>query len=552
MTMNNNKPKGRELMRQVFGSDQDFEWYPTTDAMLDIIKQDMESDSGSILDCGAGDGRALRYLTEGKKYAIEKSRPLLDSMDKDIFIVGTDFYEQTLIDKKVNTVFCNPPYSEYKQWAAKIIREANANTLYMIIPRRWKTDPDINEAIELRKAKFSVLASTDFLDAEREARAKVDIVKIALSSSCRHGVNPTVDPFTIWFDGYFDIQVGKTSTSDYEQSLQAKKSMEARLAGELVSGRDYIQVLQELYQHDMSELTGLYQSLSNVNPDILSELDVNLLSLMEGLRLKIVNLKDRYWNEFFNGFSQITDKLTVSKRQHIFDTLSRHTSIDFSVSNAYAVAIWVIKNANQYFDDQLIDTFELLVSKANVVNYKSNKRVFDDNQWRWHRDKVQHTQFGLELRIVAERLGGIESGPSWARTRHDNGLSSRASDVLNDLRVIADNLGFSVGDYPDTCGYTWESNRLVEFWCKDKWTRQEVVLMAVRAFKNGNLHIKFNQKFMRCFNVEFGRLKGWLKSPSEAASELNLTEEDAMTAFKTNTEAAILPSKLKLLANYST
>ena len=55
-------------------TDSDFEWYPTTTEILNIIKNDIDhliderylESQPSILDCGAGDGRSLMYLTAGK------------------------------------------------------------------------------------------------------------------------------------------------------------------------------------------------------------------------------------------------------------------------------------------------------------------------------------------------------------------------------------------------------------------------------------------------------------------------------------------------------
>ena len=72
---------------------EDFEWYPTTDKMLSIVARDIKKMSDrryhrgyhSILDIGAGDGRALEKLQQlcksderwesiyFDKFAIEKS-----------------------------------------------------------------------------------------------------------------------------------------------------------------------------------------------------------------------------------------------------------------------------------------------------------------------------------------------------------------------------------------------------------------------------------------------------------------------------------------------
>ena len=83
-------------------TDSDFQWYPTTTEILNIIKNDIDhliderylESQPSILDCGAGDGRSLMHLTAGKKYAIEKATPLISAMDVEIFVIGADFHQK--------------------------------------------------------------------------------------------------------------------------------------------------------------------------------------------------------------------------------------------------------------------------------------------------------------------------------------------------------------------------------------------------------------------------------------------------------------------------
>lgn len=57
--------------------------------------------------------------------------------------------------------------------------------------------------------------------------------------------------------------------------------------------------------------------------------------------------------------------------------------------------------------------------------------------------------------------------------------------------------------------------------------------MEIRAFLNGNLHIKFNQQFMLALNVEVGRLLGWSHTAQEAAHDLNEEVNEIMGYFKT-------------------
>ena len=73
--------KSQRNIHQIKENNQDFEWYPTTDEILEIIHRDINKQNtynkeeycGSILDIGAGNGKALNKLTTGNKYAIEKS-----------------------------------------------------------------------------------------------------------------------------------------------------------------------------------------------------------------------------------------------------------------------------------------------------------------------------------------------------------------------------------------------------------------------------------------------------------------------------------------------
>ena len=196
-----------QLVNILKDNNEDFEYYPTTNEILDIIKPNLE-EYCSILDCGAGNGSTLNKLTEGKKYGIEKSEILVKEMPPEIFIVGCDFHQNVLIDKKVDVIFCNPPYSEYVEWAVKIINEANAKEIYLVIPERWKNKPEIQQAIKDREAKFEIIGNTDFLEADRPARAIVDIIKVSLQVKGRgyynkHTVGPDVDPFNLWCEKTF-------------------------------------------------------------------------------------------------------------------------------------------------------------------------------------------------------------------------------------------------------------------------------------------------------------------------------------------------------------
>jgi len=536
------KASTRQLVSVLKEQDQDFEWYPTTPEIIDCVKADYAEvfvhESPSILDCGAGDGRVLKALTDGRKYAIEKARPLLDALDKEIFVVGTEFYQQTLIDKKVDLVFSNPPYSDYDYWAAKILREANAGYVYLILPARWEASEEIQAAIKLREIDYEVIGETDFFDAERQARAVVHIIRLRLTFRGRYSTTrPKVDPFYLWFNDNFHIDIANEEPSKFDLERFHKSSLNERVQQALVKGDGIVSVLENLYQADLEKLITTYQSFCDIDPTLLRELDVNLEGVRGALASKIDNLKDRYWHELFNNLCTITDKLTAASRKAMLATLTAHTHVDFSSSNAHAIICWVVKNANEYFDSQLVSMVESMTEQANVITYQSNQRTFGKEEWRYCRRPEGLDCYQLDYRIVLERTGGISS--SSYSSDQINGLCNSAAELVHDLCTIAGNLLFDIRDTERVSDFQWESNKKNVFHYMNHSTGELEILFDIRAFKNGNLHIRFNPRFICRLNVEFGRLKGWLKTPKEAMDELGVSAEDAVSSFGNNLKITV-------------
>ena len=535
-----NSKQSRALISVVASSQDDFEWYPSTDEIIACVKNDIDerfTERPSVLDCGAGDGRVLNALGASKKYAIEKSRPLLDALDRSIFVVGTEFKEQTLIDKQVSVVFSNPPYSEYVQWTTKIIREANAGTVYLVIPSRWAENEEIAAAIKARRAETEILGSFDFNDAERKARARVNVLKVSLGGSQKrvhyYGDSPRVDPFKLWFDENFKISAVSSKLSNHRSVEASRTKMRESMNGELVKGRDLISVLDQLYRKELNDLVVTYKALEDLDPSLLAEMDVNLESLCEALKLKIGSLKNRYWQELFDNLDKITSRLTEESRKKLLDTLTAQTHVDFTPENAYSIVVWTLKQSNYYYDDQLISTVESMVEKANISLYKSNERTFGAEDWRYCRRPAELDRFKLEYRVVLEHTGGLCTS-EWSSQKGPNGLSRRAASFLDDLVTIAGNLNFNVAGSFKAGDFIWATHVKNEFTFVDTKSGKELVLFEAKAYQNGNLHIKFNQLFIVRLNVEFGRLKGWLKSAQQASEELDVPEDATIECFNSN------------------
>lgn len=522
-------------LRAVQQAGEDFEWYPTTNEILAAMTRDLafEIDDRhwrsrtltSFLDIGAGNGKVLRAVARleriGALHAIEKSSTLLQALPENVFILGVDFWNTSLHDKEVGFIFSNPPYSRFEEWSAKILREApGGSTIYLVIPERWQNSEVIGREVKARKLDPQILGRFDFESAEdRTARAKVHLLKIRLKEAERWVKDDPADPFVRFFEEAFSFPEEEQSAKPFEERIEEAK---------IVHRVNFIEALCLLYDARLAELQRNYQAVCALAPDILKEFEISRAGLIESLRQKLATAKKEYWKRLFDGMAEINRRLTASSRTRIVELMQSRTGIEFNRDNAYAIVLWVIRHANNYFDQQLVETFEAMVAAANVENYVSNQRVFRWNRFRYDEAQDERsTHFRLKVghRIVLQHCGGLEMGYS----EHSRGLTRNAADFLCDLIVVARNLGFEViDDGPREHEWKDSEARVIRFRDGDKVES----LYRVRAFFNRNLHLQFHPDFIHALNVQHGKLKGWLRDDGQAAAELSIPREVAAKHFR--------------------
>lgn len=545
------------LVTQLKEADQDFEWYPTTDQIIGALVKDLRamhyhrSDYGNryreyetLLDVGAGDGRTLRKIRDylnrvdddkhfRKLYAIEKSQVLIERMESDIFIVGTDFMEQTLLNKEANVMFSNPPYSTFVEWTNKLIRECAAPLLYLVIPVRWQESQVIKDALEFRTGDSKVLGEFSFENAERQARAQVHLIRVTFESARSNA-------FARFFDEEFaELKARWESKNAGKEDEEVSAKPNRDQFADLVVGESYPVVMVNMYNGDMAKVQRNYQLASELDVDLMREFEITPARIMEGLKNRMTGLRTLYWHELFSRLTAVTDRLTNKNRNGLLGTVRERVYVDFTVSNIHAVILWIIKNSAGYLDSQLVETYMRMIEKANVKNYKSNQKVYEWNRWRYGDAKPTHVY--LDFRLVLERIGGLSN---YYGTGYK--MAETAAEFLGDTLTVARNLGFqcktddqrAVANWRDV----WTTGKPEEFWCT--YLGQRIVLMEVRAFKNGNLHIRLHQKFAAALNVEMGRLQGWLASKEQAESELGIEAKEAAKFFGSQFQ---LPTTSRLL-----
>ena len=537
-----------------------FEFYPTTQEIVDKVAQWISRHgefTNNILDIGCGNGGFFQKLDKTdyfksdeyndrnfksnlgrsyKKYGIEKSYTLAEQLPEDVILLGSDFLTNTLIDKKVDCIFCNPPYSEYEIWAEKIIREGNAGKIVLVIPERWKNNEQIKEALFQRKYSFEIIGNFDFLNAERKARAKVDVIGIMPDSAKYEGrcynVKAT-DPFDLWFDSTFSLNAEKQKESDYEKAEQRKN--------EIIADGDTAEKLIQFYNADMQKLYDNYRALEKLDADIFKELKVDVKMLKSSLRERLKGLKILYWDLLFKKYDKITTRLTTAGRDKVIKRLNDNTAIDFTLENIFQLTMWIIRHSNTLFDEQLTDFFFTLARSENIHRYKSNLR-WNDSDWKYLKDKCYTCghyrkdyakenlkNVMLDYRVIVTDWRNFDT--SW----HTH-LTDSCRNFLYDMSVIGENLGFHLdfkipNAYEDIDTDDWSNF--------DIMTTDGKLFANVKLYKNGNKHIKFCKEFMQKLNVEMARINKWINTKEEAKEEFGYSESEINQFWNNNLKIGI-------------
>lgn len=532
---------------------QDFEFYPTTEEIIEKIvpsilkcydEERLYHYNFNILDIGAGNASVLSKIEEKfnlknpnaslNKYAIEKSEILIEQMPRDIAVIGTDFYETSLIEKSYfQMVFCNPPFKEYEAFASRIIKEINANRIYLVLPKRWRSNENIKKAIYSRKDTLKEQKSLgffSFVNAKRKARAKVEIVEFSFE---KENFNSENDFLAKSLKEYFNIDLD-TLQGKLEKEEELQRTLQEKIRE--IENKDLINELVGLYNEEFKRFNEALASFNNIPKSILASLNIDKSAIVEAIRGELKSIKFVFWREIFSRLDSINERLIPKHRLDLARKFA-DLNIDFTYSNIKSACIYVIKNANYYVDLGVLDLFDDFTEEG-ALEYKSNKK-FIFSSWRHSDDKFKAKK--LDYRVVYNKL-------SYNNIR----------EFIDKLFTIAKVLGFmpySNSNYSLINHY--QSYDYISGQFKNKsegdcffinHNKEEEIFFSFRAYKNGNLHFKFNKEFIAYFNIAVGRLRKWINNKAEAKVNFPECKEEIIDkAFLLVDEMQIKKNDIKLL-----
>jgi hypothetical protein len=412
---------------------EDYEWYPTTPEIMSAMKSDMcdylripgrdskysekirinkEYDGteilriDSFLDIGAGDGRVLDFFPAYKKYGVEIARVQADDLiRKGVFLVGRNYWDITLINQSYSLIYSNPPFSQFVQWVNKVLVESNFTLLYLVMPVRWKNQDMITK--ELERYEATIIGEYDFTDGEREARGRVNLVrvnapwiKIEGGFAKRHCYydcyQETIEnAFERWVREHIADFKEAPKWEDYKEQDQQALALKQTPINQLISD----------YEHEKENLGAAFKAIGKLKPEIIKLLGQDKKSMLEIIRKSIEGLKSKYWRAAFDKLDPVRNRMTKKTRDRIFHSIQEFNTLDFNADNIYSIVIWIINNANIGILDQIGEVFDDMTSKAYIEAYKSNRHWVKSN-WKYTQSDYRRSELperwklGLDYRIV--------------------------------------------------------------------------------------------------------------------------------------------------------
>jgi hypothetical protein len=214
----------------------------------------------------------------------------------------------------------------------------------------------------------------------------------------------SIDPFDAWFDQNISTFDEEATDSRTEESDRRELARLRQL--------DTIPELVAAYDEELARLEANYRAVFSLDYAILKELGVNKNGVRDGIKTKMAGLKAKYWSLLFDHIESITSRLSTATKATFVEKLSGRSSIAFTPSNVYAIVVWAIKNANQYFDEQTVQLYRAISTFDGVQNYASNARTWGKDGWRYitsdyDREGERPSHYALDYRIVVVRYQAI-------------------------------------------------------------------------------------------------------------------------------------------------
>ena len=173
-------------------------------------------------------------------------------------------------------------------------------------------------------------------------------------------------------------------------------------------------------------------------------------------------------------------------------------------------------------NEQILIVYNDLIKNSPTEKYKSNHKFFVEQKTELKDEFVKLTQ-----RIILE-MGYFSNGALDSNYKGElsGKLTSNAANKILDLIIVIESLGYKIGF--DPFNNEWKRGKITKINGVSLTNNNDIEIMEVKVFQNGNIHIKLNKKILEKLNIIKGLLDGWITNVNEIIDEFDVDENTAI------------------------
>lgn len=389
------------------------------------------------------------------------------------------------------------------------------------MPVRWKSQSEITR--ELKRYEATVIGEFDFSKADREARGKVNLVRVnAPWKKIKREQKYSRENYQESMEDTFERWV-REHIADFQEKPECEWFEEEQK--NIALKNTPIEQLVIDYEREKESLGAAFKAIGNLETEIIKLMGQDKKSMLEIIRKSIEGLKSKYWRAAFDKLEPVKTRMTRKTRDEIFGNIQEFKTLDFNIDNIYSIVIWIINNCNIGILNQIGEVFDDMTTKEYIEEYKSN-RHWTKSDWRHTKDSWKYEKLparwklGLDYRIVVG-------------TNYYNRYSGRRT-IVDDFLVICQNLGFPISQ---DCAPNYSLHSAEQKF----YTVDDELAFTMRYYTgNGNAHLKINKKLLMKFNIEVAKIRKWMSDPDDVVEEYGIPKDEAVKMW--NSGLALLGS----------
>lgn len=487
----------------VYTDNPDF--YPTPKSLFKQLINDLKYVSGRVLEPSAGKGDMIKYLEEinrnigGSVDAIENDPRLVSTlMGAGYKVVWDDFLTYETY-KEYDFIIMNPPFSNGVDHVLKALdlaeNQLSQCKIYAILNKETLNNAYSNKRQELlrrleRHGAEIEYVKDAFTQAERKTRVEVALIRVFVEKLGNGRSIYDSIPFTS-MENENTVKTLETALSTQVKSneIDDKLSDIKRLVLEYEKACELIRTTYQAIQDKYS----FFSYINRINKrkgDVTGPFTYVIQNdyKVNDLNAELDRLRGAYW-ELILDTDDFRDMLTNESRERLNRQINVAEAMEINLENIRMLLAAIGANRKEMLIESIVAMFER-ITQYHMNEYSTNIHYY--NGWK------TNDAYAINKKIIIPiNRGGFDS---WDISKKYEHINTRVRNFIDDLVKTFQLIDSRFNNKFEYIGNNTFENELLRF----------------RMFKNGNIHVWFNDlNALKRMNYICGQHFNWIPSDGE-------------------------------------